>query len=141
MIFASDDEVVRQTMSATPTHDGWYLAAIPIGDCRFAAALCLGAVAQWLEVGPIRAMAVADFLAEAPDAALEHAETLPLVPISDGMEQIAPGLWHAEEASGLLLVPPPPRQDATPMLLTVALRPIIGHPTITPTTATQRGEA
>ena len=141
VIFASDDEVVRQTMSATPTHDGWYLAAIPIGDCRFAAALCLGAVAQWLEVGPIRAMAVADFLAEAPDAALEHAETLPLVPISDGMEQIAPGLWHAEEASGLLLVPPPPRQDATPMLLTVALRPIIGHPTITPTTATQRGEA
>ena len=141
VIFASDDEVVRQTMSATPTHDGWYLAAIPIGDCRFAAALCLGAVAQWLEVGPIRAMAVADFLAEAPDAALEHAETLPLVPISDGMEQIAPGLWHAEETSGLLLVPPPLRQDATPMLITVALRPIIGRPTITVASPAQSGEA
>ena len=125
MIFAADNEVVRQTMTATPTHDGWYLAAIPIGDCRFAAALCLGALAQWLEVGPIRAMAVADFLAEAAEAGLEHAETQPLVPINDGMEEAAPGLWHAAEASGLLLVPPPQRQDATPMLLTVPLRPII----------------
>ena len=125
VIFAADNEVVRQTMTATPTHDGWYLAAIPIGDCRFAAALCLGALAQWLEVGPIRAMAVADFLAEAAEAGLEHAETQPLVPINDGMEEAAPGLWHAAEASGLLLVPPPQRQDATPMLLTVPLRPII----------------
>ena len=123
VIFASDEEVVHQTIAATPTHDGWYVAVIPIGECRFAAALCLGALAQWVEVGPIHATPVVEFLSDAPD--IDRAETPPLAPLADGMEQAAPGLWHSSDATGLLLISPPPRQDATPMLITVPLRPII----------------
>ena len=125
VIFAADETVARQTVAAMPTHDGWYVAAIPSGDCRFAAALCLGAIAQWLEVGPIRAMPVSAFLSDAPEVDRDHSDAAPLLPIADGMEEAAPGLWHAADAAGLLLVPPPPRQDATPMLLAVPLRPII----------------
>ena len=127
VIFAADDEVVRQTISATPTHEGWYLAAIPIGDCRFAAALCLGTVAQWVEVGRVHAIPLADFLAEATESELGQRQSAPLAPVADGMEEVAPGLWHCTDAAGLLLVSPPTRQDDTPMVITVALRPIIAR--------------
>ena len=125
VIFAAEDEVTRQIIPAMPTHDGWYVAAVPIGDCRFAAALCLGSVAQWLEVGPIRAMPVAAFLGDSPEILPE--DSAPLPPLADGMEEAAPGLWHCTDSGGLLLVSPPPRVDARPMLLTVALRPIIAR--------------
>ncbi len=135
VIFAAEDEVVQQTIAAMSTHDGWYVAAIPIDDCRFAAALCLGALAQWIEVGPIHAMPVAEFLSDAPEAGGDDTRSEPLAPIADGMEEAAPGLWHCLDTTGLLMVPPPPRQDATPMLITVPLRPIITR------SITARGDA
>jgi hypothetical protein len=127
VIFIAGEEVAQQAITATPTHDGWYLAAIPIGDCRFSAAICFGAIAEWLELGPVRALPMDDFLAEIPDAG---AHALPLEPSPDGMESPAPGLWRCAEAGGFLMVPPPARTDDTPMLLTVPFRPIIRRPII-----------
>ena len=122
VIFLAGEEVVRQTITATPTHDGWHLAAIPIGDCRFAAALVFGEIAEWLELGPVRALPVADFLADIPNAEV-HA--LALETFAEGMESPTPGLWRCADTGGLLLVPPPARANDTPMLLTVPFRPII----------------
>ena len=127
MIYAAGEEASQQMIQASPTHDGWYLAAIPIGDCRFAVAIQLGTIAQWLEVGRIEALPVANFLSE-----MGEAGALPLTPIAQDMASPAPGLWHCTDPAGLLLVPPPARRDDTPMLLAVSFRPIIARETTTP---------
>ena len=121
VIFADTQtgNVAQQTIPARPTHDGFYMAAIPVGDGRFCAGVQLGQLAEWVEVDSIALMALEDFLGEAGDAS---AEQIPITPEGEGMTEMAPRLWHAGAPDGFLMLRPPERRDGAQLMLALVFR-------------------
>jgi len=124
VIFADTQtgNVAQQTIPARPTHDGFYMAAIPVGDGRFCAGVQLGQIAEWVEVDSIALMALEDFLGEASDAS---AEQIPITPAGEGMTEMAPRLWHAGAPDGFLMLRPPERRDGAQLMLALVFRLIV----------------
>ncbi len=125
VMFIHDQNVTLQQIPAHPTHDGWYMAAIPIGDCRYSAAVQFGAVFEWVQLGSVNAQPVADFLAELPTTG---GKVIPLVPVFDAMSEPSPGLLQCQTASSFVMINPPPRQDERPMMVMVVFRPVAERP-------------
>lgn len=120
VIAADGAEASTTTITATPTHDGYYLAAIPVGDCRYSVGLLFGQLYDWVQVESATFMPVKTFLSDKADDAAE----LPAMPSLEGMEQIAPWLFRCEDEFAFMMVPPPARRDDRPMMLAVVFRPI-----------------
>lgn len=120
VIVADGTELSTGTITASPTHDGYYLAPVPIGDCRYSVGLQFGRLYDWLQIESIAFMPVEDFLAERPSGEPEQ----PAAPSLEGMEQAAPHLFRCEDSSAFMMVPPPPRVDDRPMMLAVVFRPL-----------------
>jgi hypothetical protein len=53
-------------------------------------------------------------------------------PTLEGMEQAAPNLYRCEDSAAFMMIPPPPRHDARPMMLSVVFRPIANRADATP---------
>lgn len=121
VIFADRNEVALQQVDATATHDGYFLAAIPIGDCRFSVAVQFGALFDWVEVDSVNALPLADFLSEAHSASESQ---IALDPVLEGMERAAPSLFHCVDETGFMMIHPPERRDERPMMLALVFRPI-----------------
>jgi FMN phosphatase YigB (HAD superfamily) len=108
-------------VEAHPTHDGYYLATIPVGAGRFAAGIQLGALCDWVEVDELVFYPVKGFSPEMPsDAAAPVAAPA----VHEGMIEEAPGLFRCTPAS-LMLVPPAAGLGAEPHLLAITFRPIV----------------
>ena len=121
-IDAASGKVVRRTVCALPTHDGYYTAAIPVGEGRFHVAAELGAICEWFELDRAVFVPVADFVSGKHEA-LRH--ELPAEPLAEGgLVLQAPGLWQSEGEGGQLLVPPPAAARGTPLLLALTFRPL-----------------
>jgi FMN phosphatase YigB (HAD superfamily) len=121
IVFAAGDELSQQWIEARATHDGYYMAAVPIGDCRYSLAIQFGVDYEYLQIDSISAVPVAQFLREtAHDDDLE----LPLVPLREAMDEVAPGLFRCADEGGFMMVHPPARIDDTPMMVAVVFRPI-----------------
>ena len=111
----------EQTITATATHEGFFVAAVPLGDCRYGAALRFGQHWGWVELDSIQAMPLADFLTNDPQAP-ERATVMDGV--TEGIERVTPRLLRCDDRAGFLMVNPPPRLDETPMMLAVVFRPL-----------------
>jgi hypothetical protein len=121
IVYADAETITQQRVEARATHDGYYLAAIPIGDCRFSVALQFGAEYEYVQVDSVAAVPVTEFL----DRRIRIDDPqIPLAPGLDAMEQVAPHLFHCTEENGFMMVTPPERVDDTPMLVAVVFRPI-----------------
>lgn len=107
-------------VDAYPTHDGFYLATIPVGAGRFAAGIQIGALCDWAEVDQVAFYPVDGFL---PDQPSEAADPIPATVLREGLTEEAPGLYRCS-AGALLLVPPPPGLAAAPHLLAFTFRPL-----------------
>ena len=112
----------QQAITAHPTHDGYMLAAVPVGDGRYGAALVFGALGEWLEIDSIAFVAADAFFAEDRDAA--EVQT-PVTGTGDGMAEIAPGLWRTQSGCGFLFVQPPERRPGAAMMLAVVFRIVV----------------
>jgi FMN phosphatase YigB (HAD superfamily) len=121
VVYAEGNAISQQHVGARPTHDGYYLATMPIGDCRFSVALQFGAEYEYVQVDSVAAVAVEDFL---DDRVRDDDPQIPLAPVLDGMEQVAPHLFHCTAESSFMMVAPPDRLDDTPMMVAVVFRPI-----------------
>lgn len=132
VIVADGRNVTTGSVTATPTHDGYYLAPIPIDDCRFSVGLQFGQLFDWLQIESATFMPVKEFLSDTPKSGVEIAA----LPSLEGMEQTAPNLFRCDDAFGFMMVPPPPREDDQPMMLAVVFRPIVTRETA-PTPAAQ----
>lgn len=133
VLIADGTEAFADTIRATPTHDGWFLAAVPVGACRYTVGLQFGRAYEWLQIDSVRFLPVAAFLAgeEATSAV-----ATPAVPSCEGMDQIAPHLFHCADDDSFLMVPPPADGDPrVPMMLTVVFRPIAARETAAPAPA------
>ncbi|WP_213981710.1 HAD family hydrolase [Sphingomonas sp. dw_22] len=121
VIIADGRNVSTGHVTATPTHDGYYLAPIPVGDCRFSIGIQFGQLYDWLQVDSAVFMPVKDFLAEKQRPGRNEIEALPSL---EGMEQTAPHLFRCADEAAFMMVPPPQRQNDQPMMLAVVFRPI-----------------
>jgi FMN phosphatase YigB (HAD superfamily) len=105
---------------AYPTHDGYYLATIPVGAGRFAAGIQFGALCDWLEIDEIAFYPVKGF---SPDTPGDAAPPIPATVVRDGMTEEGPGLFRCAPGA-LLMAPPVPGLHREPHLLAVTFRPI-----------------
>jgi FMN phosphatase YigB (HAD superfamily) len=113
-----------QTMieaEAWPTHDGYYLAAIPVGAGRFAAGIQIGALCEWAEIDQLAFYPVKGF---SPDKPSDLALPIAAEPLREGMTEEGTGLFRCAPGA-LVLVPPPPGLTAEPHLLSFTFRPIV----------------
>jgi len=107
-------------VEAHPTHDGYYLATIPVGAGRFAAGIQLGAICDWAEVDELVFYPVKGFSPETPS---DVAKPIPAPAMREGMTEEAPGLFRCNPAS-LMLVPPAAGLTGEPHLLAFTFRPV-----------------
>lgn len=121
VIVADGKEVSTGTVTATPTHDGYYLAPIPVGDCRLTIGIQFGQLYDWVQVDSAVFMPVDRFLSEKQRPGLEER---PAEPMLVGMEATAPGLFRCADEFAFMTVAPPRRTDDRPMMLALVFRPI-----------------
>jgi FMN phosphatase YigB (HAD superfamily) len=121
VIIADGRNVSTGHVTATPTHDGYYLAPIPIGDCHFSVGIQFGRLYEWLQVDSVVFMPVKRFLSDKQRPGLDEVEALPSL---EGMEQAAPHLFRCADEAAFMMVPPPRREHDEPMMLAVVFRPI-----------------
>ncbi|MDB5720714.1 MAG: hydrolase [Alphaproteobacteria bacterium] len=121
ILFTDGSEVATDSVRALPTQDGYFVAAIPIGDCRYAIGVQFGQLYDWVQVDSVEFLPVQDFLSEGAGKTKPPFEALPSL---EGMEQVAPHLLRCETREAFMMVPPPQREDDTRMMLAVAFRPI-----------------
>jgi hypothetical protein len=121
VIVADGRNVSTGNVTATPTHDGYYIAPIPIGDCRFSVGIQFGQLFDYVQVESATFMPVERFLSDKQGAGDEEIEATPSL---EGMEQTAPHLFRCADEAAFMMVPPPPRAGRPPMMLAVVFRPI-----------------
>lgn len=121
ILIADGRTVDTATITATPTHDGYYIAPIPIDDCRFSVGLQFGRLYDWVQVESVTFMPVDRFLSDQQRSGMEEVVAVPTL---EGIEQTAPKLYRCEDSAAFMMIPPPPRRDGRPMMLAVVFRPI-----------------
>jgi FMN phosphatase YigB (HAD superfamily) len=121
LIVADGREVSTGNVTATPTHDGYYIAPIPVGDCRFSVGIQFGQLFDYVQVDSVVFMPVDSFLS---DKARPDGEEIEAQASLEGMVQAAPHLFKCADEFAFMMVPPPPRQGDRQMMLAVVFRPI-----------------
>lgn len=121
VLIADGRNVDTATITATPTHDGFYIAPIPISDCRYSIGLQFGRLFDWVQVERVAFMPVERFLSDQQRPGMDEIAAFPTL---EGMEQAAPHLYRCEDSAAFMMIPPPPRRDGRPMMLAVVFRPI-----------------
>jgi len=122
ILIADGNEVVTSSVRATPTHDGYFLATVPVGASRFAVGLQFGRNWEWLQIASARFVPVEHFMDDARANAEGAAEALPSL---EGMEQTAPYLFRCQDEHAFLMVPPNATAGDEQLMLAVAFRPLV----------------
>ena len=121
ILLADGRDVVTSTVRATPTHEGYFAATVPVGAGQYAVGIQFGKKWEWVQIASARFLPVGRF---SDDGVTTKHKSVDAVPTLEGMNQIAPHIFHCEE-SGFLMVPPVAEIiGGPPMLLSVAFRPL-----------------
>ncbi|HEX8484330.1 HAD family hydrolase [Sphingomonas sp.] len=116
-------DAFTDTVSAMPTHDGYHVAAIPVGESRYSIGVQFGRLYEWLQIDSARFLPVTDFLAGEADP---KTRTFPALPSCEGMEQVAPHIFQCADENGFLMIPPPTEAPSgVPMMLAIVFRPLV----------------
>lgn len=105
-------------VQAHATHDGFYLATIPVGAGRFSVGVHFGALCDWVEIEECAFHPVAAFGSEARELQLRSIDAQT---IHEGMTEEGAGFYRCSDEA--LLFAPPPAGIAAPHVLAVAFRP------------------
>ncbi len=137
VMVADGSHVTRAEIDAYPTHDGWYMAAVPMGAARYAIGLQLGERWEWAQ---LHSLTVTRRGALMRDGDLSDSATdVTASAMLDGIERHAGGLLRAAQREGFVFVPPFAAPGGGEALLTVVFRPIAERATAAP--APGRGHA
>ncbi|MEO1969686.1 MAG: HAD family hydrolase [Sphingomonadaceae bacterium] len=132
VIFADHNEAITQLISASITHDGYFLAAIPVGAARYSIALHFGAILDWFQLESVTFHKVAEFLSTVPEELRRRWAGTPQL---DGITEVGPRLMHCDCESGFVMVQPPQVETDDPLLLACVFRPLVVRDTEQPTQA------
>ncbi len=121
LMVAGGGDVQMTEITAHATHEGFYRAIVPIGDCRYAVGAMFGQLFEWVQIESMSFSPVEDWEAKAGRAL---ATPIPAEPVLEGMSAAAPGLYRCETEAGFVMLPPPPRTSDRMMALAIVFRPI-----------------
>lgn len=121
VIVADDRSQTVIEIEAHVTHDGYYLATIPVGAGRYAVGVQFGAVCDWLQIEEAAFYPVDRF---APKVGQTKAKPIAATTIFEGMQEEAAGLYRCSPAA-LMLAPPIPAIGKAQHLLAITFRPIL----------------
>lgn len=117
------EQSVASVIEARPTHEGYYVARLPVSDAADAIALNVGAACSWLEIASISQSRVATLKGMIEDEAVRPCTNVRY----DGLHEHAPGLFQAmSETALLMIVPEAVEADVPPgpRMIEVVLRPL-----------------
>lgn len=122
LLVADGRDVVVQEIVATATHDGYFVANVPIGDARFTVAVQFGKLYEVVEILSVQFRPVAGMLnvAVAPGAG-----SVAAMPTLEGMAAMATGLFTCPDPTGFMMVPPPAGSFPGGLVLEVVFRPLV----------------
>jgi hypothetical protein len=120
VLMADSSSQTMIEVEAHATHDGYYLATIPVGAGRFATGIHFGSLCEWLQLEECAFYPVSAFGAQADEP---KADPLDAQVILEGMNEEGQGLFRCTEQA-LLLAPPPTNVGNVPHLLAVSFRPL-----------------
>jgi hypothetical protein len=123
VIIADDRSQTVIEIDAHVTHDGYYLATVPVGAGRYAVGVQFGAVCDWLQIEEAAFYPVDRFSARGGQT---KAKPIAATTIFEGMEEEASGLYRCSPAA-LMLAPPIPAIGKAPHLLAITFRPILAR--------------
>lgn len=121
LLVADGTEAFHDTVVASPTHEGFYTAAVPVGAGRFSIGLAFGRLYEWVQIESIRFVPTQAYFAHG--ALFDHL-AVPAQPSCEGIEQVGPHLYRCDEPEGFLMVPPPQDAAKRNMTLLVTFRPL-----------------
>jgi FMN phosphatase YigB (HAD superfamily) len=121
VIVADDRSQTMIEVEAHRTHDGYYLATIPVGTGRYAVGVQFGAICDWLQIEEAAFYPLDRFT---PRPGEEKAKPILAAALFEGMSEEGEGLYRCG-ADALMLAPPPTGHGNVPQLLAITFRPIV----------------
>ncbi len=114
------------TIAARPTHDGYYVARIPLGPKGGGVALQIGAACEWVEIDSITRSPIASLKGTHQDQPAQSCTRVQY----DAMDERAPGIFECLNETALMLIVPDGAVDrlAGPQMIEIAFRPIRHRP-------------
>lgn len=148
-VYVGDEDSARTTIEAHATHEGFYVARLPVSAGAKGIGLQVGAVFDWFELGPITVSSIADLagLAQSTDGP----DTVPMQ--LDAIADHGDGLCECSDPAAFVLVTPPEVGQSEPArMIEIVLRPLRGrsaqtasadrpHQVVVPTVATRANPA
>lgn len=122
VIIADREQAVPQLISAMSTHDGYFLAAVPVGASRYSVALQFGALFDWFEIESLSFHKVDEFLSAIPEE--RHLE-FAAEPTLDGIERVGGRLMRCDNDAGFIMVHPPQQDGNDNLMLACVFRPTV----------------
>lgn len=113
------------TIEARPTHDGYYVARIPLSSGVGAVALQIGAVCKWVEVAGITRARLVSLQGKLDDEGVSPCRTVEF----DGLHEHAPGVYECLSENALIMVVPEALENDLPgtQMVEIAFRPILSR--------------
>ncbi|MBJ6122130.1 HAD family hydrolase [Sphingomonas mollis] len=133
VLMTDGNKAFTDVVQAHPTHQGYYVAAVPIGAGRYTVGVQFGRDFELVQIESACFLPVSSFL----DGEAATRLTTNATPYFEDMEQIAPDIFRCGNAESFLMVAPPPVQDRVSMMLAITFRPLVKRcaaPSSTPTT-------
>lgn len=127
LFVADGTEAFHDSIVATPTHDGFYCAAIPVGAGRFTIGVGFGSRYEWVQIEAMRFIPAQAYFAHG--ALFDHL-ALAATPSLEGMEQVAPHLFRCDTRESFVMVPPPEDGAGRVLTLLVTFRPLVQRETV-----------
>ena len=121
VLFSDGKNVSPRMVEATPTHDGFFTAAIPVGTARFVVAPQFAQDFEWVELERLAFVPVKQFIDGTHE---ELRREWQAIPDFEGMEMVSDRLLDCRDPAGQMLIPPPAIATDEPLLLACTFRPI-----------------
>ncbi|MEO0872701.1 MAG: HAD family hydrolase, partial [Pseudomonadota bacterium] len=118
----SAQEHVSAPVTARPSHDGYYVARLPLSESGHSVALQVGAVCEWVEITSISTSRVATLKGTYEDEAATPCKDVSY----DAMREHAPGVFECLADTALVMVVPDPAIRDVPgaHMIEIVLRPL-----------------
>jgi FMN phosphatase YigB (HAD superfamily) len=114
-------------VEALPTHDGFYSASIPIGQCEYSVGILFGQLFEWVQLESARVTSVQrqfNAVARALEIDLLHCA------VHEHIACEAGGLLHCEQEHGFSFFAPPAASAPVNHVLRIVFRPLVWRATV-----------
>lgn len=122
VMFHDGQNCSRRVVQALPTHHGYFTAAIPVGQARFAVAPQLAELCEWVELERMTFVPVEQFISSTHEMLRSE---WPAKPHFDAMALVGERLLDCSDPSAQMLVPPPDCDSDEPLMLALTFRPLV----------------